>query len=370
MNASMTAAPVPVPAAVSLARPIAAPRRRLSWLIVIGIWTILPVLQALQAAFYSAYLGHPIEWNRLLPIRLADWYTCALFTPVCFWLVRRFPLQRGIWPRNLCVHLAVSSVAVTVKFALYVEVAKRIRPAETWRLDLLLARAFVPESIALWALLGIVHAIDYHARYRERELQAVRLESELAAARLDALTAQLQPHFLFNTLNSVSTLMHRDVDAADAMLTHLGDLLHRTLRQHDRHEIPLSEEIDLLRHYVDIMKIRFQDRLVVRMEIEDAVRDAAVPPLLLQPLVENAIRHGISRKPGIGTIEIAARAVDRALEITVHDDGEGHAGGEEGVGLSNTRRRLRELYGDRQTLELLASPDGGLLVKVRIPCAS
>jgi signal transduction histidine kinase len=362
----MSAAPVPALAV----RPLTVSRRTLSWLLVIGIWTILPVLQALQAAFYSAYVGDAVEWNRLLPIRLADWYTCALFTPVGFWLVRRFPLQRAVWLRNLGVHLAVSSVAVAVKFALYVEVARRISPAETWRLDMLLARRFIPESIALWALLGIVHAVEYHGRFRERELHAARLEAELASARLDALTAQLQPHFLFNTLNSVSTLMHRDVDAADEMLTHLGDLLHRTLRQHDRHEIPLSEEIDLLRHYVDIMKIRFQDRLAVRMDVDDNVRGALVPPLLLQPLVENAIRHGIARKPGAGHIGIAARRAGDCLEITIRDDGEGHTGGDEGVGLSNTRRRLRELYGDRQTLELLTEGAGGLLVKVRIPCAS
>jgi two-component system LytT family sensor kinase len=362
--------PLPMNGASLPAAPVTVSRRTVSWLIVVAVWTILPVLQALQAAFYSAYVGDAVQWHRLLPIRLADWYTCALFTPVCFWLVRRFPLQRGNRMRALCVYLIVSSIAVAGKFALYAEVAKRLSPAENWRLDILLARRFVPESISLWALLGIVHAVEYHARYRERELQAVRLESELAGARLDALTAQLQPHFLFNTLNSVSTLMHRDVQAADEMLTHLGELLHRTLRQRDRHEIPLSEELELLRHYVDIMKIRFQDRLAVRIDVDDSVRRAVVPPLLLQPLVENAIRHGISRKPGAGSIEISARGVGGALEITVRDDGEGHAGGEEGVGLSNTRRRLRELYGERQTLDLLPAPGGGLLVKVRIPCAS
>jgi two-component system, LytTR family, sensor kinase len=343
-------------------------RRTLSWLIVLGIWTIFPVLQTFQAAFYSTYIGDAVQWN--LPIRLADWYTCALFTPVAFWLVRRFPLQRATWPRNVTVHLIASSLFVALKYALYVELAQWLSPAETWRLDILLARRFVSESIALWCILGVVHAVEYHRRYRERELHAARLEAELASARLDALTAQLQPHFLFNTLNSISTLMRRDPDGADEMLTNLSALLHRTLRQSDRHEISLAEEIELLRHYVDIMRIRFHDRLVVRMDVEERVRDAKVPPLLLQPLVENAIRHGIARKPGAGTIDIAARGIDDALEITVRDDGEGHAGGDEGVGLSNTRRRLRELYGERQTLELLPAREGGLVVQVRIPCAS
>lgn len=342
-------------------------RRALWWLIALGIWTIFPLLSALQEAFYSAYVGRAIEWRELLPIRIADWYTCALFTPLCFWLVRRFPLQRGMWIRNAAVHLTVISMAVTLKFAIYVELARRLRPAQNWRLDTILARGFVSESIAFWALLGIVHAVEYHRRYREREVHAVRLEAELAGARLDALTAQLQPHFLFNTLHSVSTLMRRDVDAAEEMLAHLGDLLHRTLRHQDSHEIPLAEELELLRHYLDIMKIRFQDRLAERISIDENVRSALVPPFILQPLVENAIHHGIARKPGAGLLEIAARRAGASLEITVRDDGEGFGGGSEGVGLSNTRRRLEELYGRQQSLELLPAEGGGLLVRITIP---
>jgi LytS/YehU family sensor histidine kinase len=286
---------------------------------------------------------------------------------VCFWLVRRFPLQRHAWIRNTLVQLTVISIVVALKFAIYVAIAERFLPAERLRLDLLLARGFVSESIAFWALLGIVHAIEYHRRYREREIHAARLEAELAGARLDALTAQLQPHFLFNTLHAVSTLMRRDVDAAEEMLSHLGDLLHQTLRQQDRHEIALSEELELLRHYVDIMKIRFQDRLLARTAIDDDVRSALVPPFVLQPLVENAIRHGLSQKPGAGILEVAARRVDRSLEITVRDDGEGFRGGREGVGLSNTRRRLQELYGDQQSLALLPAAGGGLLVRITVP---
>jgi two-component system, LytTR family, sensor kinase len=246
-------------------------------------------------------------------------------------------------------------------------VGRWLHPSGTWRLDMILARGFASETIAFWALIGIVYGVEYHRRYRERELHAARLEAELASARLDALTAQLQPHFLFNTLNSISTLMRRDVDAADEMLAHLSGLLHRTLRQQDRHEIPLSEELELLRHYLDIMQIRFHDRLAVRMEIDEQLTGARVPPFILQPLVENAIRHGIGRKPGAGTIEIAARRVADSIEISVRDDGEGHAGGDEGVGLSNTRRRLRELYGERGRLELRGCEGGGLCAVLRIP---
>ena len=351
--ADMTAIPHP------LAVPRRWNRRALFWLAGIAIWTIFPLLSALQSAFYSTYVGDPVAWPELLPIRLADWYTCAVFTPLFFWLVRT--------GRSIATQLAFTALAVVLKFALYVEVAQWIRPAETWRLDRVLARGFASEIIAFGAVLAIVHGIEYHRRFRERELQAARLETELASARLDALSAQLQPHFLFNTLNSIATLMRRDVDAAEEMMAHLADLLRRTLRQRDGHEVTLAEELELLQHYLDIMKIRFQDRLTIRIDVDPSVTNALVPPLVLQPVVENAIQHGISRKAGAGLLEVRARRDVETLEISVRDDGEGLSGNSEGIGLSNTRRRLRELYGDAQSLALVPVEDGGLRVTLRIP---
>ena len=362
-------------------------RRASWWLVGLGIWTIFPVLTAVQAAFYSAYIGDVVKWDALLPIRLADWYTCAIFTPICFWLVRRFPVgggedaagTAGGTPafrdarrsarsgRNAVTQLAFVMVAVAAKFAVYVPLGRLILPSETWRLDMILARKFVQESIAFWVLLAIVHAIEYHRRDREREVHTAKLEAELASARLDALTAQLQPHFLFNTLNSISTLMRRDVDAAEEMLLHLGDLLRRTLAQRERHEVTLGEELEVLRHYLDIMKIRFQDRLVVRIDVAPGIDDALVPNLVLQPLAENAIRHGIARKPGAGLLELTARRAGDALEVSIRDDGEGSAGTPGGIGLTNTRRRLHELYGDAQSLELEPLAGGGMRVTLRIP---
>jgi len=335
-------------------------RRATWWLLALALWTLCPILISLQTVVHASYTGAPVSWSRVLPLRLADWYTCAMFTPLCFWLVRR--------TRSIPAQIAFILGAVVVKYAVYVEIARWLRPAETWRFDVVLARAFASESIAFAAMLAIVHGIEYHRRFREREVHAARLEAELASARLDALTAQLQPHFLFNTLNGISTLMRRDVDAAEEMLTHLGDLLHRTLRLGDRHEVTLAEELDLLQHYLDIMKIRFEDRLTVRMDIEPGVTNALVPHLVLQPLVENAIRHGISRRPGAGLLELSAHADGDVLEISVRDDGEGLLnGGAEGIGLSNTRRRLRQLYGDAHELALTPAAEGGLRVTLRIP---
>ena len=359
----MTSTSVPLPGSSPM------PRRALFWLVGIALWTLFPLLIAAQNGLYATYMGESVNWTRLLSLRLADWYTCAVFTPFCFWLVRRFPLQRHSWRRNLAVQLLATSAAVVVKYAMYVELAKRLRPTEVWRLDAILVRSFASESIAFWILLAIVHGIEVHRRWREREVQAARLEAELASARLDALTAQLQPHFLFNTLNSVSTLMRRDVNAAEEMLSHLGALLHRTLRPRDGHEVTLAEELDVLEQYLAIMKIRFHDRLLVRTEVEEGLSAARVPHLVLQPLVENAIRHGISRKPGAGVIEIAARRAGDVLEISVRDDGEGVGSAKDGIGLSNTRRRLRQLYGDAQSLELVPAAEGGSRVTLRIPLA-
>ena len=355
----MTSTSVPLPIASPLSR------RAVFWLIAAAIWTLFPILIALQVALYSMYTGESVNWYRVLSLRLADWYTCAVFTPLCFWLVRRFPLARGAWGRSLAIQLGAVSVAVIGKYVLYVEVAKRLHPEQTWALDRMIMRGFLPESIAFWILLAIVHGVEAHRRWREREVHAARLEAELTSARLDALTAQLQPHFLFNTLNSISTLMRRDPDAAEEMLSHLGGLLQRTLRQ--RHEVPLSEELEVLDQYLAIMKIRFQDRLVVRREIESGLSSALVPYLILQPIAENAIRHGISRKPGAGLLEIVARRVDGMLEISVRDDGEGLSKHDEGIGLTNTRRRLRQLYGDAHALELVPVAEGGLRVTLRIP---
>jgi sensor histidine kinase YesM len=322
------------------------------WLLGAAFWTLFPLLVAMQIVVHGHYVGKPVDWTRVLALRFADWYTCAAFTPVAFWLVRRRV--------PLVLQLASLPVAVVLKYAIYVQFAKLDFTAT-------LVRGFASESIALGAVLAIVYGIEAHRRYRERELHAARLEAELASARLDALTAQLQPHFLFNTLNSISSLMRRDVDAAEEMVVHLGALLHKTLRSGERHEVTLAEELELLEQYLAIMQIRFQDRLVIRKNIDAGVTGASVPQLVLQPLVENAIRHGISRRPGAGLIEIAATRLGQSLEITVRDGGEGLAGDSEGIGLSNTRRRLRQLYGDAQALELAPAAEGGLRVTLRLP---
>ena len=347
--------------------------------VVAAIWTLLALLSALQNVALRVRVGRPIAWTPLVADRFADWYSCAVFTPAYFWLARHAPITRRTWARGVAVHLAATSVFVVLKYALYVAVGVAIGSVDGSRgypatvVDLV-ARTFLFESMTLWAVDGAVHAVVFYHQAQEREAHAARLRAELTEARMDALTAQLRPHFLFNTLNTVSSLMHRDVDAADAVLARLGDLLRRTLRAGDRHEVPLGEELAGLDDYLAIVGARFRDRLTTDVRAEPGTERAMVPHFVLQPLVENALEHGIARRAGAGRVEVyAARAGSDRLRLTVNDSGGSGNGGADGsgngngIGLANTRRRLAALYGDAQRLTLADRPGGGTTVTVELP---
>jgi len=216
-----------------------------------------------------------------------------------------------------------------------------------------------------------VHAFDYYQKFRERELRSLELEKHLAEAKLEALQMQLNPHFLFNTLHGISALMHKDVETADRILSRLSDLLRRTLENTGTQEVPLKQELDFLERYLEIERTRFGDRLTVRMYIDPDTLEAQVPNLVLQPLVENAIRHGIEPHAKPGIIELRAQRKNGMLQLQVQDNGAGLPGGqpiEEGIGLSNTRARLQQLYGSAHQFRLHNLTSGGLVVSITIPC--
>jgi two-component system, LytTR family, sensor kinase len=354
--------------------PPATPTRRVGReaLIVAAVWTLVGLLAACQEGLSQAYAGEEVRWGRLLLTYLADWYTCALFTPLLVLMVRRWPPERIGWGRALALYAGPVAAMVPVKYVLYRPLRRAVTGEESWSLGRMLAGGFFFEFLALASVLGMVLALHYYRSVRARERREAELEGLLADARLHALTGQLRPHFLFNALHGVSTLMHRDVDAADEMLSELSALLRTTLDRDGVQEVPLAEELATVRHYVEIMRARFGDRLAVEEEVDAGARDALVPHFVLQPLVENAIEHGIARDPGAGRIWIRARADGGTCTITVADDGPGPAGGSEaavreGVGLSNTRRRLSELYGPAATLTLRAGEGRGTDVTLRIP---
>jgi two-component system LytT family sensor kinase len=235
-----------------------------------------------------------------------------------------------------------------------------------------LARNFANESMAFWAVIGIIHALEFNRRYRERELAAADLRTRLSEAQFDALRAQIHPHFLFNTLHGISTLMHRDIDAADRMLMRLSDLLRLTMKHRGENEIPLRDELVLADHYLEIMRVRFGDRLVVTKKIESSTLDSLVPQFILQPLIENALNHGVATTVGTGVVSIDAVARNGDLELSVTDNGTtslSSSGWPEGngIGLSNTRSRLEQLYGGSQSIRLEKTLDGQTRVSLKLP---
>jgi two-component system, LytTR family, sensor kinase len=351
------------------------PLLRWSWwsvLIIWAIWTALALLSVLGAVITFREIGRPIEWRWLFTWRLADWYTCAIFTPLLIWMARRWPIERGGWTRTVPLWIVVVSLCVILKYALLPPLIRRLLPqSHTPSFREMLSQDFIIESMIFWALIGVIHALLYYYRYREREKEAALLSGQLAEARLEALGAQLHPHFLFNTLQGISTLLHRDPDAADRMLARLSDLLRHTLRRAESQEVSLGDELETLDHYVAIQQVRFQDRLTVEKVIGPGAEEVLVPHFVLQPLVENAIEHGIARRAGAGRITIAAARNNDHLELSVTDDGSGldHSNDfpVEGIGLGNTRRRLAALYGERATLTLNPAPGGGLRVALLVP---
>jgi LytS/YehU family sensor histidine kinase len=226
--------------------------------------------------------------------------------------------------------------------------------------------------VTYWVLAGATWGYDYYARYRQGEIHAAQLSTQLAQAQLQALRTQLHPHFLFNTLNAIATLVYRDPEAADQMIARLSDLLRITLEGIGVQEAPLAKEIDFLRGYLEIEQARFGDRLTVDMQIAPEALEARVPYLILQPLVENAIRHGIASHSQPGRVVIYASSDNGSLVLEVRDNGPGLANGSgtitrKGMGLTNTRSRLEKLYGGRQRFETKTGPNGGFVVTMTFP---
>ena len=353
-------------------------RRWSRWALIAGGWTLFGMFLASQD-FYLAYSRDwPISSYRILGVELAYAYLWAVITPLVLGLSRRFRIERERWLSSLAVHLFVSlfiSFATRIihdlMFFFYVGEGKGL---SLTKLLMNVYMIFDYGALIYWLILLVSYAFDYYSRYREGEIRASRLESQLAQAQLQALKMQLQPHFLFNTLNSISALLHKNIHAADTMIARLGDFLRLTLENAGTQDVSLQEELEFLKCYLEIERIRFQDRLTVRIEAEPGSLEARLPNLILQPIVENAIRHGIAPRTGQGLIEVRAKCQDGLLQVHVSDNGpglpsNGNSSGvlREGVGLANTQARLQQLYGGAHRLDLENAPAGGLTVILEIP---
>jgi len=354
--------------------PKSAPWRR--WSLALLGWTAVGLFFANRLFFTSQWTDTPVSWTGAVSWSFLDWYLWAALSPIVFKASERFGITRGVPARNLLVHLCLSLLLTALHSAIYGAIVWKIRwvpEANVTPTELaqgLFFGKFHIGVVTYWVLVLLHHTLDYYRRYRERELRISRMETQLATAQLQALRMQLHPHFLFNTLNAVSALMHRDVAAAETMLARLSDFLRITLETGGQLEVPLRQEIEFLEHYLFIEQTRFADRLKVRIDVDRDTLDASVPNLILQPLVENAIRHGIAPSADAGHIEVAAHRRNGSLLLEVRDDGPGLPRGgvvREGVGLSNTRARIRHLYGASSSLDLLPQESGGTNVRLVIP---
>jgi signal transduction histidine kinase len=354
--------------------------RRVELRLIFGVATVLGIFSTFQSYNYVSLFGErkPMMWH-LLVLNMTYWYAWALLVPGMLWVARRFPFERRTWRRVAAVH-AVAVVLFTFTHAV-LAVSSRIPIAEalgwrerTWwaQFQQLFFLNFDWEMMTYWAVVGLSHALEYRREAQERALMAAQFQTQFAEAQLQALQRQLHPHFLFNTLHTISALMHRDVEAADAMLARLSDLLRQTLDRLGVQEIPLKEELEFLDTYLEIEGTRFGDRLAIVREIEPETLDVLVPNLILQPLVENAIRHGIAPRLGGGRLHIVARRTGDRLWMMVRDNGPGLSKAKldafnQGVGVSNTRSRLEHLYPGAHKFEFHEPSDGGLAVTIEIP---
>ncbi len=344
------------------------------------IWTALGVFDATETVSRSSAAQPVPFFPDALALGLCLWYGWGLLSPLIFWLARRFPVEpRRLW-RHVPIHLAAGAAVALVKLASdypAVEAFYCPKPglapfAEFY--GIAVARYFHYYFLIYWAILGAYHAVNYYRQSSGRALSEAQLEARLAQAQLQVLKLQLDPHFLFNTLNGISTLIHADPRVAERMMARLGDLLRLMLKNAGRQEVPLAQELEFLEAYLEIEQARFGPRMDVRLQVEPRARSARVPFMLLQPLVENAVRHGVARRAGVGRIEVRAAVVEDSLRLQVIDNGPGltreppeRPRGGHGIGLANTRDRLARLYGDEHQFAVRNGAEGGLHVQIEIP---
>ena len=343
-----------------------------------GIWALM----GLYMASWDLALYPSASILRLLVMNLLQngvWGVLGLFL---LWLANRRPIESfawrhwPVWSLHLLASVLVAALGLFVAYciSLLVQSSDWKEPL-TWvmvrkGLPRFYRAYFHTNLLFMWAVVAAFHGLRIYRKYKAREVEAARLETRFAEAQNLALRMQLQPHFLFNTLNSISALVHSNPDGADEMISRLGDFLRTTLDAPSDQLVPLRKELAFIQDYLAIEQIRFQDRLRVEAEIPSGLMDLRVPSFILQPLVENALKHGLADRPQGGTLRLRARRESDSLVIEIQDDGEGYAPGREGVGLTNVRSRLGLLYKGKSQLDILGAAGRGTLVVLMLPLDS
>ncbi len=345
-----------------------------------GIWTFIGIVFTLQSYFTSYRSEKPTPLFDSLYLQMTWSYLWALTTPLVLWASSRLPIERNNWIRSALLH-----VPLCIVLSVFVTAVGHVlmwlywgwnlgRPFSFERMGRFVVANF-SEGVGIYLLIALTsYAFSYYRQFRESQVQTLKLEAQLSQAQLHALKMQLHPHFLFNTLHSISALLNNDTESARRMITRLGDFLRLTLDNSGSQEVTLQKEIEFLSCYLEIERIRFQDRLVTRVDVPLQTLDAKVPNLILQPIVENAIRHGIAPRSTPGLIEIGVEQQNGTLRIQVRDNGPGlpeHRAAENlfqrGLGLANTETRLERLYGADHLFDFRNNPAGGLVVTLEIP---
>src|SRR5271170_3722820 len=344
--------------------------RSLRWIAAILLWSTLGLLFALPSLSSG-------NWRSMLVASLVQWWSWGLVTPLIYWIDRRLPFKEDQLGRRILAHLPVSVVLTVVYYYVLVAMAAALGLSAWSRLA-----GFVPMGalqgllwnwLVYWAIFGVLETAQYYQHFLGSELRLERMERSFSEARLHALRMQLDPHFLFNALNTISAQVERDPRLARTMIEHLGDLLRLSLDARDRQEIPLAEELAFLDHYVAIQKIRFGETLRIEIQVDSEVKYALVPCLIVQPLVENAIRHGTSRRGSGGTVTVTAERATNHVEIRVADDGVGLPPGwtlenSRGMGLSVTRERIAGLHPNGNSrFAVRRRSAGGTEVQISLP---
>ena len=347
--------------------------------IIFGGWTLFGLFLASQ--LFIAHYRHdlPVTWYKVISLELGYAYLWACLTPLILLLAQRFPVERRHWVRNFLVHIFASfltgiATRILHDIAYWRFLADTKRPFSITGLLLNVYLIIDYGMMIYWLILLISYVFNYYQRYREGESKSAQLEAQLAKAQLHALKMQLHPHFLFNTLHSISALLYKNVSAADTMIARLGDFLRITLENSGSQKVSLQQELEFLKCYLAIERMRFQDRLTVCLDIDPKTLAMQVPNLILQPIVENAIRHGIAPRSCPGRIEIHAKQIDGFLQVQVTDNGPGlPLNGnsrnlfKKGLGLANTQARLQQIYGSAHRLDFDNAPVGGLIVTLEFP---
>ena len=350
------------------------PIRPIDVVAVVAFWTALAFISAVGRELDPRIPGVPSRIvSAAVTAAYVEYALWALLTIPIWWLASRYSIEGGRRVGRVIFLLAVGFIVAMAMDSLLFHLRQSLMadPERLRRRPLppLVGLGFLDDLMVYFAVLGAGIARDYFLRYRARVEEMIRLQAQLTQARLDVLRSQLNPHFLFNTLNSVSAMVERDPRGARRMIARLSDLLRYTLEESTEQEVPLHRELDLLEEYIDLMQIRFQGKLNVVVDAGEGTRDAFLPNLILQPIVENAIKHGVSQAEGPGEIRIRSRQDGRRLVITVEDNGPGSADGSSslGVGLTNTNARLREMYGDSYAVTLRPRLPHGTEAEIVLP---